>query len=47
MEGVAVLINDEWHSTMIDFECVSSIVLWVKFNFQGSGGGLWPIEGEA
>ena len=23
-EGVAVLMNNEWHSTVIDFGCVSS-----------------------
>ena len=23
-EGVAVLMNDEWHSAVIDFGCVSS-----------------------
>ena len=32
-EGVAVLMNDEWHSTVIDFGSVSSRTLWVKFKF--------------
>ena len=32
-EGVTVLMNDEWHSALIDFECVSSRILWVKFKF--------------
>ena len=32
-EGVAILLNDVWHSAVIDFECVSSRILWIKFNF--------------
>ena len=33
MEGVAVLLNDVWHSAVIDFECVGSRILWNKFKF--------------
>ena len=32
-QDVAVLMNDEWHSPVIDFGCVSSRILWVKFRF--------------
>ena len=32
-EGVAVLMNDGWHSALIDFGCVGSRILWVKFRF--------------
>ena len=32
-EGVAILLNDVWHSAVIDFECVSSRILWIKFKF--------------
>ena len=32
-KGVAILINDEWHSAAIDFGCVSSRILWVEFKF--------------
>ena len=28
-EGVAVLMNNEWHSVVIDFESASSKTLWV------------------
>ena len=30
-EGMAILLNDVWHSAMIDFGCVSSRILWIKF----------------
>ena len=33
MELVAVLLNDVWHSAVIDFVCVSSRILWIKFKF--------------
>ena len=26
-------MNDVWHSAVIDFGCVSSRILWIKFNF--------------
>ena len=26
-EGIAVLLNDVWHSALIDFECVSSRIM--------------------
>ena len=32
-EGVAVLLNDAWHSAVIDFGCVTSRALWLKFRF--------------
>ena len=32
-EGVAVLLNDVWHSAVIDFICVRSRILCVKFKF--------------
>ena len=32
-EGVAVLLNNVWHSAIIDFGCVSSRILWIKFKF--------------
>ena len=32
-EGVAILLNDVWHSAMVDFGCASSKVLWIKFKF--------------
>ena len=30
-EGVANLLNDVWHSAGVDFGCVSSTILWIKF----------------
>ena len=30
-EGVAILLNDVWHSAVVKFGCVSSRVLWIKF----------------
>ena len=32
-EGVAILLNDVWHSALVDFGCVSSRILWIKFRF--------------
>ena len=32
MEGIAVLMNNEWHSAVIRFGCVSYKILWVKFS---------------
>ena len=32
-EGVAILMNNMLHSVVIDFRCVSSRTLWVKFKF--------------
>ena len=32
-EGVTILLNDVWHSEVIDFGCVSSRILWIKFRF--------------
>ena len=32
-EGVAIQLNDVWHNAVIDFGCVSSKILWVKFKF--------------
>ena len=31
-KGVAILLNDVWHSAVIDFGCVSSSILWIKFS---------------
>ena len=47
-EGVALLLNDVWHSAVIDFGCVSSRILWIKLSFQGLKFVLWwdtaPME---
>ena len=32
-EGLAPLLNDLWHRAVIDFGCVSSRILWIKFKF--------------
>ena len=32
-EGVAVLLNNVWHSAVIDFGCVRSRIPWIKFKF--------------
>ena len=32
-EGVAILLNDVWHSAVVDFGSVSSRILWIKFKF--------------
>ena len=32
-EGVAILLKDVWHSAVIDFGCVNSRILWIKFKF--------------
>ena len=32
-EVVAVLLNDVWHSTGVDFQCVSFRILWIKLKF--------------
>ena len=32
-KGVAILLNDVRYSAVIDFGCVSSIILWIKFKF--------------
>ena len=32
-EGVAILLNDVWHSAVLDFGCVSSRIMWIKFIF--------------
>ena len=32
-EGVAILFNDVWHNAVVDFGCVSSRILWIKFKF--------------
>ena len=26
-------LNDVWHTVVVDFGCVSSRILWIKFNF--------------
>ena len=32
-EGVAILLNDVWHSAVVKSGCVSSRVLWIKLKF--------------
>ena len=32
-ECMAVLLNIVWQSALIDFRCVSSLILWIKFKF--------------
>ena len=32
-EGVAILLNDVWHSVVVDFGCVSSRTFWIKLKF--------------
>ena len=32
-KGVAILLNDVWHRTVIDFGCIHSRILWNKFKF--------------
>ena len=32
-EGLVVLLNDVWHVAMIEFQYISSRILWVKFKF--------------
>ena len=34
-EGVTILLNDVWHSVVIDFRCVSSRIFLIKFKYQG------------
>ena len=33
IEDVALLLNDVWQNAVIDFGCVSSRILWIKFKF--------------
>ena len=48
-EGVGILLNDVWLSAVIDFGCVSSRILWIKFKFSRVkvcvGVGYSPNEG--
>ena len=32
-EEVAILLNNVWHSAVIDFRCISFRILWIKFTF--------------
>ena len=32
-EVVAILLNDVWHSAVVNFGCVSSRILWIKLKF--------------
>ena len=32
-EEVTILLNDVWHSAVIDIRCVSSRIFWFKFKF--------------
>ena len=49
-EGVAVLLNDVWHSAMVKYEYVSSRILWIRFKFSRVKVcvvvGYSPSEGE-
>ena len=29
-KDVAILLNDVWHSALVDFGCVSSRIFWIK-----------------
>ena len=33
VQGLTILLNDVWHLVVIDFGCVSSRILWIKFKF--------------
>ena len=33
MERVVILLNDVWHSAMVNCGCVSFRILWIKFKF--------------
>ena len=50
-EGMAILLNDVWHSAMIDFGYASSRILWIKFKFSRVKlcvvVGYGPSEGDA
>ena len=39
-EGVVILLNDVWHSVVIDFGCVSSRIIWISSGFQ-----VWVVMG--
>ena len=49
-EGVAILLNDVWHSAVIDFGCVTSRILCIKFTVSRAKvfvfGGYGPYEGD-
>ena len=32
-EGVAILLDDVWHSAVVDFGSVCSRIPWIKFKF--------------
>ena len=32
-EGVAVLLNEVWHTAVLKYGCVSSRIHWIKFKF--------------
>ena len=32
-KGVSILLNNGWHSAVIDFGCVSSRITWIIFKF--------------
>ena len=42
-EGMAILLNDVWHSVMIDFGCGRFRILWIKLKFVW-GRGYSPSE---
>ena len=32
-DDVAVLLNDVWYGDLVEFRCINSRILWVKFKF--------------
>ena len=32
-EGMTILLNNMWHSAVIDFGSISPRILWIKFKF--------------
>ena len=30
---MGILLNDVWHSAMVNFGCVNSRILWIKFKY--------------
>ena len=47
---MSVLLNDVWYSAVIDFECVSFRIPWIKFKFSRAKVcvvvGYGPNEGD-
>ena len=49
-EGVPALLNDVWHSAVVNYGCISFRILWIKFKFSGVKDcvvvGYGPNEGD-